>query len=125
MLVSDLRVQVGSLVRHHREVAGFTQAELADRIERSVQLVGRIERGSSAPSFETLAGIALALKVEVRDLFGINHFAAGQDGAGPLSKLVSRVASLDSSDLEWVLKLVDHALDRRPPRRATEVSSVE
>ncbi|MCO4090740.1 MAG: helix-turn-helix transcriptional regulator [Sphingorhabdus sp.] len=124
--MSDLRVQVGSLVRHHREVAGFTQAELADRIERSVQLVGRIERGSSAPSFETLAGIASALNVEVRDLFGVNHFAAGQEvSAAPLSKLVSRVASLDTSDLEWVLKLVDHALNRRPPRRATEASSVE
>lgn len=122
MLVSDLRVQVGSLVRHHREVAGFTQAELADRIERSVQLVGRIERGSSAPSFETLAGIASALNVEVRDLFGVNQFAVSQDATvSPLGELVSRVASLDAADLEWVNKLVEHALSRRPPRRSIEV----
>lgn len=117
----DLRVQVGSLVRHHREVAGFTQAELAERTERSVQLIGRIERGSSAPSFETLASIALALNVQVRDLFGVNQFAVGQnDTDAPLGKLVSRVATLDTSDLEWVVQLVDHALSRRPPRRAME-----
>lgn len=116
--MSDLRVQVGNLVRHHREAGGLTQAELADRTERSVQLIGRIERGSSAPSFETLAGISLALNVQVRDLFGVNHFAVGQDGAdAPLVKLVSRVASLDPTDLEWVVTLVDHALSRKPARR--------
>lgn len=119
--MSELRVQVGNLVRHHRELAGFTQAQLAERTERSVQLIGRIERGSSAPSFETLAGIALALNVQVRDLFGVNQFAVGQDETnGVLGKLVSRVAGLDSSDLEWVFKLVDHALARKPTRRATE-----
>ena len=119
--MSELRVQVGNLVRHHREVAGITQAELAERTERSVQLIGRIERGSSAPSFETLAGIALALNVQVRDLFGVNQFAVGQGEANaPLGKLVSRVAGLDNSDLEWVFKLVDHALNRKPPRRVTE-----
>jgi transcriptional regulator with XRE-family HTH domain len=118
--VSDLRTQVGNLVRHHREMAGITQAELAGRIDRSVQLIGRIERGSSAPSFETLEAIASALNVDVRDLFGAGEFAAGKDSASaPLGDLVNRVASLDADDIEWVARLVDHALSRKPPRRAT------
>lgn len=117
--MSNLRIQVGHLVRHHREFAGLTQADLAERTERSVQLIGRIERGATAPSFETLEGIASALNVQVRDLFGVSDFAAGQNSEdGALGRLVSRVATLNSSDLEWLVQLVDHALSRKPPRRA-------
>ena len=120
MCVSELRIQVGNLVRHHREKVGITQAELAGRTDRSVQLIGRIERGSSAPSFETLEVISRALNVQVRDLFGIGGFSAGQESSTePLGKLVSRVVSLDPDDLEWVTKLVDHALSRKPPRRVS------
>lgn len=116
--MSELRTQVGSLVRHHRESAGLTQAELADRTDRSVQLIGSIERGSSAPSFETLEAIALALDVQVRDLFGVGDFAAGRGRAsGALGNLVNRVASLDTDDIEWVVQLVDLALSRKASRR--------
>ena len=94
--MSNLRIQVGHLVRHHREFAGLTQADLAERTERSVQLIGRIERGATAPSFETLEGIASALNVQVRDLFGVSDFAAGQNSEdGALGRLVSRVATLE------------------------------
>ena len=103
------------MVRHHRERAGMTQAQLAERIDKSVQLVGRIERGAAAPSFETLGQMAAVLNVEVRELFGAGDFAAGRDG--PLAALVNSVAALDQGDLEWLRQLVDVALSRKPPRR--------
>ncbi len=114
-MVADLRVQVGSMVRHHRERVGMTQAQLAEGIDKSVQLVGRIERGTAAPSFETLGQLAMALNVDVRQLFGSGEFAAGRDG--PLAALVNLVAALDQSDLEWLRQLVEVALSRKPPRR--------
>ena len=117
--VSNLKVQVGNLVRHHRETVGITQANLAERTERSVQLIGRIERGDTAPSFETLEAIAGALNVDVRDLFGVGDYAAGQEiDNGPLSRLIGKVAKLDADDLEWITSLVELALSRKPSRRA-------
>lgn len=115
--MTGLRLQVGNLVRHHRERAGITQAQLAERVDKSVQLIGRIERGSAAPSFDTLDLLAMALNVEVRELFGAGEFAAGKDG--PLAKLVHRVATLDQSDMEWLVQLVEVALSRKPPRRTS------
>lgn len=110
--MSDLRVQVGNLVRHHRENAEITQAMLAERVDRSVQLIGRIERGQSAPSFETLEAMSNALGVAVRDFFGAGEYAAGQNDANePLSRLIMKVAKLPTEDLEWIVGLVDHALD--------------
>lgn len=117
--MADLRSQVGRLVRHHRERCGLTQAELADRIERSVQLVARIESGKAAPSFETLDALASAFMIPVRDLFGADAYFAGAGSADPLNRLVHRVSALDPIDLEWVVKVVDVALSRKPPRKLT------
>lgn len=84
-----------------------------------MQLIGRIERGDTAPSFETLEAIAGALNVGVRDLFGVGDYAAGQQiDNGPLSRLVGKVAKLDADDLEWITSLVELALSRKPSRRA-------
>ena len=117
--MADLRSQVGRLVRHHRERCGLTQAELAERIERSVQLIARIEGGRAAPSFETLDALAVAFAIPVRDLFGADAYFAGPGSPDPLDRLVHRVSALDPIDLDWVLKVVEIALSRKPPRKVT------
>lgn len=92
----------------------MTQAQLAEGVDKSVQLIGRIERGLAAPSFETLELLARALSVEVRDLFGTGSMAAGRDD--PLAQLVQRVAGLSDADLRWVTKLIEVALSRKSLR---------
>ncbi len=117
--MADLRKQVGQLVRHHRDRCELTQAQLGEKIGRSTQLVARIEGGTSAPSFETLEALAVAFAIPVRDLFGADAYFAGPGSADPLNRLVHRVSALDPIDLEWVLKVVDVALSRKPARKAT------
>lgn len=116
--MGGLRREVGNLIRHHREMAGLTQAELAGRVERSVQLIGRMERGQAAPGFETLEAMSTALNVPVRDFFGAGTYEVGRDATDPLVKLIDRLSGLDPTDLVWIDRLVSHALSRRPPRRA-------
>lgn len=116
--MSGLRREVGNLIRHHREMAGLTQAELAARVERSVQLIGRMERGQAAPGFETLEAMSTALNVPVRDFFGAGTYEVGRAATDPLVKLIDRLSGLDPTDLVWIDRLVSHALSRRPPRRA-------
>jgi transcriptional regulator with XRE-family HTH domain len=111
--MSTLRRQVGALIRHHRERAGLSQAELGDKIGKALETIGRIERGKASPSLETLEAIAIALKVEARDLFGAGEFAAKSRQDDPLSKLLDRVSSLSDSDIEWADKLLALALTRR------------
>jgi transcriptional regulator with XRE-family HTH domain len=108
------------LVRHHRERAGLTQAQLAERIDKSVQLIGGIERGASAPSFDTLEAMASTFELQVRDFFGVADYAAGAGQDDPLTRLVQQVSALDTDDLEWVIQLIDLALSRKPPRRLSQ-----
>jgi len=111
--MSTLRRQVGALVRHHRELAGLTQAELGDKIGKALESIGRIERGEVAPSLMTLDELATALGIEVRDLFGIGEFAAKDRRGDPLVRIVERLAGLGADDIEWADKLLALALSRK------------
>ncbi|NIA70418.1 helix-turn-helix transcriptional regulator [Pelagibius litoralis] len=60
--------EVGLLVRALRKRRGLTQADLAERIDRSETAVRAIERGASAPSFVTLdrlitSGLTMAVSL--------------------------------------------------------------
>jgi len=114
--MASLRSRVGLLIRHHRERAGLTQAELADQAERSHQLIGRIERGQAAPSFETLEVLSTVLNTPVRDFFGAGEHDTTTRAADALDRLLGRVAGLNQADLEWLDRLVGLALSRRPSR---------
>lgn len=107
--------EVGALVRSIRESKGFTQSDLAERTGRSLQMIGRIERGAAAPSFETLEALAAALGVSVGAFFQIGPFKVGE-GNAPLARIVARLSRLDADELEWADELIKVALGRK--RRA-------
>ena len=111
--MSTLRRQVGALVRHHRERFGLTQSELAERANKSLDTVGKIERGSVAPSFETLADFSKVLDVPVREFFGAGAYAVEAGRSDPLVRLIDRVSGLDGDDLDWIDRLVTTALARK------------
>ena len=58
---------IGSRIRQYRLEKGFTQEELALRINTSAQYISCIERGIKKPSLETLIGIAEVMDVTVND----------------------------------------------------------
>lgn len=101
------------MVRHHRERAGLTQAELADKIGRALETIGRIERGQAAPSFNTMESFAEVLEVDVRDFFGAGTYAVKARRNDPLPRILDRLAGLSDEDIEWVDKLLALALNRK------------
>lgn len=48
---------------------GWSQEELGEHADLSYKFVGEIERGMVNPSLDSLAGIAIALNVEISELF--------------------------------------------------------
>jgi transcriptional regulator with XRE-family HTH domain len=59
---------LGEAIRAKRNEAGFSQEKLAERAELSTVFISRIERGVESPTVDSLAKIARALDVHVRDL---------------------------------------------------------
>lgn len=114
--MATLREQVGARIRHHRDRAGLTQVDLAEKIGIASENVSRIERGSFAPSFDTLVDLASALNVPVRDFFEIGDRALTDDRDDPLADLIVKLSFFDAADLQWADQLLTLALARKANR---------
>lgn len=67
--MSSLRVEFGRRLRQIRLEKGLTQEELGQLTNLTAVHISNLERGVSAPSFDSLEMIAEALDVPVCDLF--------------------------------------------------------
>jgi len=70
--VATLRKQFGFRLRKIRAERGMTQERFAEVLNISVDFLSLMERGISAPSFETLERIGKCLRMPVAELFTFN-----------------------------------------------------
>ena len=66
-------MNVGANIRSLRELAGMSQAELAEMVGITQSMLCQIERGTKACSMALGAEIAAALEVEIGDLVTDSH----------------------------------------------------
>lgn len=78
---SVVEKHLGARVVAHRQTAGLTQEELAERADVVRETISRLERGVTVPSLNTLAVIAKALNVELHDLFDFRSGSSRKDSA--------------------------------------------
>jgi len=72
----DLKVLLSQNIRRLREIAGYSQEELAEKAGISLPFLGAIERGEKWPRPSTFAGIAHGLDVSAYILIKPEHDAA-------------------------------------------------
>jgi transcriptional regulator with XRE-family HTH domain len=70
--VATLRKQFGLRLRDIRTQRGMTQERFAELLNVSVDFLSLMERGISAPSFETLERMTKRLRISTADLFMFN-----------------------------------------------------
>ena len=61
--------QLGKNIKKRRNELGMTQEVLAEKIDKSLQFIGKIEIAFSKPSFDTIMDISYALDIKLKDLF--------------------------------------------------------
>jgi transcriptional regulator with XRE-family HTH domain len=64
-----LRTRFGAKLRKVRLSRGWTQEQLAEKANVSLNFLNMIERGVRAPSFDSLERLAKVLRVPVYELF--------------------------------------------------------
>lgn len=75
-------MSVGDNIRRFRKEKGWTQAELAELLHVSQQMIGQFENSKKPPKLETVEKIASALGVTAFDLMGIEYFDLKNPEAG-------------------------------------------
>jgi len=61
--------RLGKRIQKARKNAGFTQEELAEKINISRTHMGHIEQGRKTPSIKVVTKISKAVRVKISDLF--------------------------------------------------------
>lgn len=88
----------GASLRHQRKAKSLTQAELAERIGVSTEMVSKMERGIAAPSFSTIEKLADELGVPEVVFFGLGLVAVPDNERGKILQKIQTVLSRMNGD---------------------------
>lgn len=97
----------GRRLRAARKEGLLTQEQLADAVSMSVDMIGRLERGTAQPSFETLARLCRALGVDVAFLFGGDGDALSTTSSAQTRRLIDRIRMMSVDDVDRAAKAID------------------
>lgn len=105
---------MGQRIKAARERKGYTQEQLAERLDLSVQHISVIERGVKAPKLETFVKIANELDVNADFLLSDQLAVSAQLEASQLYDSMEAVSNKEKERILKVLRvLVDTAEDDR------------
>lgn len=109
---SDLRARFGRLVAAQRRRKRMTQQQLADASGLSIDMINKIEGGSTGARFPSIERIAKALAIDPAELF-LPEGYEGSKVRSSLADIVSRLSGLSDRDLTWVDGILTAALKSR------------
>ena len=104
---SLINQNIGCAVAKHRKAAGLTQAQLAEKLNLSLDAVSRLERGQIALTVARLVELATIFGCETVDLLEAGSTRV-RDQAVQLEQLMLRLSEAERVDL---LKLVEQMID--------------
>lgn len=67
--MEEIQHRFGKRIKHLRRLRNLTQAQLAEKIDLSINYISQIETGEATPTFKTLFLLTQGLNVEMKDLF--------------------------------------------------------
>lgn len=112
---ADLKQRFGRRVQALREAAGLTQDELAERIDRTPDTIGNIERGVNSTRIETACQLAGVFGLELWQLFDLGETdpapTRGQRRA--VEAVIKQLDGLDQPTIAAIGKIVRTVLDIR------------
>lgn len=107
-----LNVAIGKRIQFSRERAGFTQEQLAERIDRSTQFISTIERGVAGPSLETIISLSEKLNVSCDWLLRGQHSSQIE-----AESVTARLANLSAAQLAAFDRIVTDLLALVEPEK--------
>lgn len=111
MMKFDDKHFLAEQIKKYRKKAGLTQAELAEKIDLSVQHISRIESGYYIPSLKTFFMLVSVLNIDLR-LFGFDMQSTNNQR---INKLINRITTATDAELifyENIINAVDKSLSQ-------------
>lgn len=103
----------GAAVRRIRRELGWSQEELAKRLNTTKQVVSNYETCKRSPNIYVASDYAKALGVTLQDLLGVTDVSEDEDRLEALHQnpklglLFDRSRKMSESDIEFMLQMAD------------------
>jgi transcriptional regulator with XRE-family HTH domain len=100
-----LKTLLSQNIRLYRETLGYSQEELAEKAGISPPFLGAVERGEKWPGPDTLAGIAMGLKVNPYDLIKPEHTVSRD-----INKLTEKMLQEIKTTVNQTVRAINNSL---------------
>ena len=103
----SLTKTLGANVRHYRKARGLSQEQFAAAAGLSPGMMGKIERGETMPSLDSVEKIAAALDVPEAALFATGTMMVPSGERGRLLQRINiQLSKLNNNDLARAAKML-------------------
>lgn len=100
---ADLR-GIGKRIQNRRKQQGFTQEQLAEMMNVSIQMVSNLERGNKAIRIDNLINLSQILEIST------DYILTGKETTEDVEELTARIAGLHAKDRRMIEMLVEYCL---------------
>ena len=104
----EIKKQFGKKVKYYRELRGFTQEFLAEKIEVNINSMSYIERGINFIKSETLDKICKALDVTPKELFDFDYMP---ENSAEVQAKIDSLLKKNENKLNKVYKILNEILN--------------
>ena len=104
----DIKKLFGLKIKEYRIKKNLKQWQLSELVNVEPKTISVIESGKNFPSPKLIYKLAVALKVEIKDLFDFNHL---QEEKNLKTEIISMVNKIDKENLSILYKIVKSFLD--------------
>lgn len=94
---------LGLRIKELRKVKGFTQEELAEKLNIETRQLSKLETGKHYPSFETVVALLKTFDMTFEELTTIDHLDTVENIK---QKLQNEIDSLDENKTLMIYKLI-------------------
>jgi transcriptional regulator with XRE-family HTH domain len=102
-IIMDAKQMIGARIKDIRNRKGFTQEELAEKININPKYLSSIERGKENPTLNTLIKLSESLDVNLNDIF---HQIEIEDPAKRKALLISLLDEANDDQLKLAYRIL-------------------
>ena len=100
----NIKKQLGLKIKKLRQKRGFTQEQLAEKIDIATRTLGGIENGENFLTADTLEKVLMVLDVSSSELFAFDHLKPQEE---LLEEMISDLRAIKSREkIETIYKLI-------------------
>ena len=101
---------IGKRIQNRRKQQGYTQEQLAEMMNVSIQMVSNLERGNKAIRIDNLINLSQILDIST------DYILTGKETTDDITALTSRIFQLPDKDRKMIEMLIEFCLTEKTAR---------